>query len=458
MEFFPSMWNTQFMTEGNLPAIQVQGTPPGKLPGDPHSTPQGTTPKLGVAFWRLWTSAGLSDLADGVVKVALPLVAIGFTRSPALIAGLGFAFTLPWLLFALPAGMFADRLDRRRAMLGANCVRASLLLVLVVFVAAGGRSIAALYAAAFCVGTAETLYDTSAQSIISQIVQRSQLSRANARLYGVQLTANQFIGPPAAGLLVAGGAVAAFATPVGLWLVALGALLLVRGSFRVPRERSAGMRAEILEGLRFVWQNQVLRTFAVMVGVFNFATSGVFAVFVLYAVGRTSAMGLSKPAYGLLLTMIPIGSVLGSLVAERAELRLGKARTLALSFLAGALLVGIPAMTTSPYVIGVAFFLGGIGIVISNVVMVSLRQRMTPDRMLGRVNSCYRLVAWGTMPLGTAVAGLLGEMIGLRAMFAAMGVVALTTLIGLLVASDSAMEAAIDSATDAAIDSAESAI
>jgi MFS family permease len=432
MEIFPSMWNTQFMTEGNLRAKQVQSTP------DHASLP------LGVAFWRLWTSASLSDLADGVVKVALPLVAIGLTRSPALIAGLGFAFTLPWLLFALPAGMFVDRLDRRRAMLSANCVRASLLLVLVIFVAAGGRSIAALYVAAFCVGTAETLYDTSAQSIIPQVVRRDQLSRANARLYGAQLTANQFIGPPAAGLLVAAGAVAAFATPVGLWLVALGALLLVRGEFRVPRERSAGMRAEILEGLRFVWQNKVLRTFAVMVGVFNFATSGVFAVFVLYAVGHTSAMGLSKPAYGLLLTTIPIGSVLGSLIAERVERRLGKARAIAASFLAGALLVGIPAVTASPYVIGLVFFLGGIGIIISNVIMVSLRQRMTPDRMLGRVNSCYRLVAWGTMPLGTAVAGLLGELIGLRAMFAVMGVVALTTLIGLLVASEAAIDAAID--------------
>jgi MFS family permease len=437
MEKIPSMWHTQFMTEGNVRAKQVQ------------STPDLARPQLGVAFWRLWTSAGLSDLADGVVKVALPLVAIGFTRSPALIAGLGFAFTLPWLLFALPAGMFVDRLDRRRAMLGANCVRALLLLVLVFFVAAGGRSIAALYVAAFCVGTAETLYDTSAQSIIPQIVQRDQLSRANARLYGAQLTANQFIGPPAAGLLVAAGTIAAFATPVGLWLVALGALLLVRGSFRVPREKSAGMRAEILEGLRFVWQNKVLRTFAVMVGVFNFATNGVFAVFVLYAVGHTSAMGLSKPAYGLLLTTIPIGSVLGSLIAERVERRLGKARAIAVSFLAGALLVGVPAVTASPYIIGVAFFLGGIGIIISNVVMVSLRQRMTPDRMLGRVNSCYRLVAWGTMPLGTVVAGLLGELIGLRAMFAVMGVVALTTLIGLLVANDAAIDAAMDTAESA---------
>lgn len=398
---------------------------------------------LGSAYWRLLTAAGLSDLSDGIVKVALPLVAIGYTRSPTLIAGLAFAFTLPWLLFALPAGMLVDRIDRRRAMLGANCVRGMLMLILVFAVAAGAKSIWALYFAAFCVGTAETLYDTSAQSIIPQVVPREQLTRANARLYAAQMTANQFIGPPAAGLLVALGAVTAIATPVGLWWVAIGALLLVRGSFKVPRPAARpGMRAEIMEGLRFVWQNRVLRTFAIMVGVFNFATNGVFAIFVLYAVGHTSAMGLSKPAYGLLLAVTPAGSVVGSLIAERVEKVLGRARSIGISFLAGALLLGIPALTVDPVLVGAAFFVGGIGIVVVNVVMVSLRQRMTPDRLLGRVNSCFRLVAWGTMPLGTVVAGVLGSTIGLRWVFGIMGLLGLTTVSGLLVANDSAMDAA----------------
>ncbi len=97
--------------------------------------------RLGVAYWRLWSAAGLSSLADGIVKISLPLVAIRFTRSPVLIAGLTFAVTLPWLLFALQAGALADRLDRRRAMLGANCARALLLVVTVILVLAGAGSI-----------------------------------------------------------------------------------------------------------------------------------------------------------------------------------------------------------------------------------------------------------------------------------------------------------------------------
>ncbi|WP_235022531.1 MFS transporter [Amycolatopsis alkalitolerans] len=120
-------------------------------------------------YGRLWTSSACSNLADGVLKVALPLVALGFTRSPSLIAGLAFAFTLPWLLFALPAGVLADRCDRRRLMLVANLARAALL---VPTVALHGGSIAVLYAVAFAAGTAETVYDTAAQSIVPQLVPR----------------------------------------------------------------------------------------------------------------------------------------------------------------------------------------------------------------------------------------------------------------------------------------------
>src|SRR5580658_957055 len=202
-------------------------------------------PSLGGAYWRLLSAAGLSDLADGVTKVALPLVAIHFTRSPVLIAGLSFAVTLPWLLFALQAGALADRLDRRKAMVGANCARTLLLVVIVVAIGLGAGSIWALYIVALSIGVAETLYDTSAQSIVPQLVERDQLAAANGRLYAVQLTANQFIGPPLAGSLVAAGAVVAFAAPAALWAVAIAALLLVPGHFRIERVTRRTIRADI---------------------------------------------------------------------------------------------------------------------------------------------------------------------------------------------------------------------
>ncbi|WP_051479052.1 MFS transporter [Arthrobacter sp. H5] len=397
---------------------------------------------LGASYWKLWTSSGVSNLADGVFKIALPLLAIQFTQSPTLIAGLSFAATLPWLLFALTAGALADRLDRRKLMLAANLSRAVLPALLVAVILLDLGSIWALYVVALMVGVAETLYDTSAQSIMPQVVNRDQLSRANGRLYAVELTTNQFIGPPLGGLLVAIGVVAGFGVPAALWLVAVGALILVPGPFRIEREQKTTLRFDIAEGLRFLWSQKILRTLAVMTGVFNFASSAAFAVFVLFAVGPASAMKLSEVGFGVLLTTAAAGALLGSFISEWAERTLGRSKSLALTMVGGALFVGAPALTDNPYILGTVFFVGGALIVLWNVITVSLRQRIAPNRLLGRVNSAYRLLAWGTMPLGAAAGGLLAQWLGLQIMFGIMGVLTLA-LLGLMpILTDKAIDAA----------------
>ncbi|MGW5721047.1 MFS transporter [Amycolatopsis sp. NPDC003865] len=389
-----------------------------------------------TVFWRLWTAAGLSSLADGVLKVALPLVAVGYTREPALIAGLAFAFSLPWLLLALPAGALVDRLDRRRAMLAANLARGGLLAAVTLLTVFGAGSIWVLYVAAVGVGCAETIYDTAAQSIVPQVVGRAQLARANGRMFAAEQTANEFAGPPLAGVLAAAGVVAALVTPVALWAVAVAALLLVRGGYRIPREGRTTLRADIAEGLRFLVRHKVLRTFSLMVGTFNFATGATFAVLVLYAVGPGSAMGLSAPAFGVLMATSAAGGLTGSLVAEAAERRLGGIRALWISWLVGGLSVGTLAVTANPYAVGAGFFLGGVGVMVSNVVMVSLRQRLTPDRLLGRLNSSHRLVAWGTKSLGALAGGAIAQAAGLHAVFVVMAVLAFAVVAGLRVVTE----------------------
>ena len=392
--------------------------------------------RLGAAYGWLWTSSAFSNLADGALKVSLPLVAIRYTESPTLIAGLAFALTLPWLLFALPAGALSDRLDRRRAMIAANVVRAALLAALALAAVTGVASIWLLYAVALLIGVSETVYDTSAQSILPLVVPRDRLVRANGRLYAVELTANQFVGPPLGGVLVTVGVALSFAVPAGLWVGAVGLLLLVRGSFRIERERRTTMRADIAEGLRFLWHNRVLRALAVMVGVSNFATNALWAVFVLYAVGPDSPMGLSEAGFGLLLTAGALGSLVGAFVAEWLEARLGRARSLLLNIMVMTAYAAVPAVTANVWLVAAAFSVGGLTIAVWNVVTVSLRQRITPDRLLGRLNSAYRLVAWGTMPLGAAAGGLLSEWLGLRAMFAVMAVLTFVLVFGMRLVTD----------------------
>ena len=297
------------------------------------STNSERTPRssLGPAYWRLWGSSALSNLADGIFKVGLPLVAIRFTREPGLIAGLTFAITLPWLLFSLQAGAMADRLDRRRAMLGANLARAALLIGLGVLAGLDLISIWMLFAFAFGIGIAETVYDTSSQSILPQMVAKDQLSRAKGRLYAAELMANQFLGPPLGGFLIAAGVVVGVVTPAALWLVAVGVLWLVQGSYRVSRAQPSRMRSDIAEGIRYLWNHSLLRTLAIVVGFFNLASNASFPLLVIFAVGSESEMGLSEPAFGALLTTIAAGSLVGSFAAEFVERKLGRGRVLLLT-------------------------------------------------------------------------------------------------------------------------------
>src|SRR6185437_160207 len=246
--------------------------------------------------------------------------------------------------------------------------------------------------------------------------------------------------------LVAAGIGLAFGTPVLLWAAAIGMLLLVRGRFTTDHPRTTTIRADIAEGLRFLRGSTLLRTLAIMVGGFNFASSAVFTVLVLYAVGPASAMKLTDPGYGLLLTASALGSVAGTFLAEPAERLFGRSKALTLTVLGSLLTVATPAFTTNPYIIGAGFFLGGITVSIWNIITVSLRQRVTPQRLLGRLNSAYRLLAWGTMPLGAAAAGLIAQFFGIPAVFLTMGVIVLSLSVAMIWVTDARMDAAEEDA------------
>jgi MFS family permease len=173
----------------------------------------------------------------------------------------------------------------------------------------------------------------------------------------------------------------------------------------------------------------VLRPLAIMLGVQNMAFSAAFSVFVLFAVDP-GPMGLSKAGYGILTATIGVGSLLGSWLAAPVERGLGRVRTLVLSILLNGISLILPVVTALAIPIGVSMLASGAGIVFWNVITVSLRQRITPDRLLGRMNASYRLVGWGTMPLGAALGGVLAEALGLRGAFLVAALVTFAVLFG----------------------------
>lgn len=407
-----------------------------------------TAAALGVPFRKLAASAGLSNLADGIFKLALPLVAIRYTRSPALVAGIELLRTVPWLLFALPVGALTDRLDRRHTMISANVVRTVMVLVPAVAIGAGSGSIGLLYVAAVGTGIAEVFYDTSSQSILPNLVPRSRLGRANGRLAAIEQGAQQFAGPPLAGLLVAVAAAAAFWSAAALWVGAVVLLMALRGNFRPTRAGPARtIRADIAEGVRFLLTRPLLRAMAAMVGLANLTSSAAGAVFVLYAVGAESSLGLTEAQFGVLVLTAAAGGIAATFIHEHVERLLGRAGTLTVSIFGMALWVGAPALTTDVLLIAVSMVLGGAAIMLWNIPTVSFRQAITPDHLLGRLNSVYRLLAWGTMPLGAALGGFIAEAFGLRTVFASMGLLTLVLLIPNVTITDTKLN---DAETEAA--------
>ena len=402
-----------------------------------------TSMRLPTNYWKLWASSAASNLADGVFWIAFPLLAVRLTDSPVLIAGVAVVGRLPWLVFVLFAGALADRLDRRRTMVSVAALRTAISLGIGIAVVTGTDTLAMLYIAAFALGIGETLFDTAAQSVMPSIVERDQLSKANGRLYAAELTMNQFVGPPLGGILAAVSIALAFVGSAAAFAFAGIALTLLTGTFKAaaaPGPRPSVI-ADIREGLRYLFSHRLLRTLALMVGVMNLASSAAFAIFVLYAVAP-GPMGLDEFGFGVLMTALAIGSLLGSFLVERVEKRLGRATLLSVAVAISAASTAIPGLTPNPWVVGAAFALAGFGSVMWNVVTVSLRQRIVPDALLGRVNASYRLLAWGSQPIGALLGGLIGQALGLPAVFLLAGVGTALLLLARSIVTDAAITAA----------------
>jgi MFS family permease len=311
----------------------------------------------------------------------------------------------------------------------ANLARGLLLACLATLSHCGLGLLPVLYAVAFLAGTAETFYDTSAQALVPGVVAHHLLRRANSVQQVADQAANQFAGPALGGLLVTAGVAIAFATSSVIWFLAAGGLLLLRGTFRATPRTPTRLREDVLAGVRFVWSSRVLRSMCLSVGVTNFAGAATASIFVIYAVGPGSAMGLSATQYGLLLTVSAVGSILGVLLVVPVSRVFGERGLLASNVLLQTVQLAVPAATSTVIPIVAGFLVGGIGVALWNVGAVSLRQHITPPDLLGRVVSSHRLVAWGALSLGALSGGLLAEALPIRVVFASMALLTLSAIV-----------------------------
>ena len=380
--------------------------------------------RFGTSYYKLFAGTVVSNLGDGMALVAYPWLASAVTRNPILISLVAVAQRLPWLLFTLPAGVITDRVDRRKAMVSMDVLRGVFTLIVAFGVLGAQGSLPGpdevesvvgtrtglfllILAATLLLGMAEVLRDNANQTIMPNIVKPHQLEKANGRIWSVEGVMNTFAGPPLGSLLLIVAFSAPFFVDAGTFFLAAAFVFLIPGSFRAERDATKPrqtFKQDLSEGVRWLMGHSLLRPMAIILGIINAAAMIHGATFVLFA---QDVMNVGPFIFGIIGFGGAIGGLIGGWVAPKLSERLGSGTALALS-------VGV--MTIIPLLIGliawwplviVLFGIESVFILTWNVITVSLRQTIIPAELLGRVNSVYRFFAWGMIPIGAALGGVL---------------------------------------------------
>ncbi|MFE6779426.1 MFS transporter [Streptomyces sp. NPDC057702] len=451
----------------------------------PRAAPRGGARSRNTAVLLVFTA--ITNLADGVTKIALPLMAARITDSPGRISLVSLALTVPWLLVALHVGVLVDRVDRRRLLWLADGMRLLAVGGLLALAAVDGVTLGALALAGLVLGVAEVIALTSAAALVPVVVPRAERERANAWLTGTETVANEFCGPFVGGLLVAAGTGVALGATWVTYAAASLVLLLLTGRFRAVRDvaqpgpveagpvevgpvevgpvtdgptdaDTAGavrpvtvdggrppaapdtVHAQIAEGLRHLWGHRLLRTMALILTVLCASWGAWLALMPLVA---TRYMGLSPDAYGIVLSALGVGGLVGAVATTWVNRLLGRRWAMFADLLGTLAMMAVPALTTRLWAVALAAFVGGMGGTLWTVNARLIAQNQVPEAMMGRYSGVARLLSWGALPVGAGLMGVLAEWWGVRCAFLVFAVsVAATVPVFLRVVTPEALRAA----------------
>lgn len=389
-------------------------------------------PQLGRRFAVFWAANTTSALGSGLSLVAAPLFVASRTSDPLTVSGAAAVSWLPWLLFALPGGVLVDRVDRRELMIWVDWIRVFVMGALGIAILTGHAGIPVLYVVLFIVNTGEIVFRSAGQAMVPAVVPREGLERANGWLIGGTLLTQQMIAGPLGAFLFVVAASVPFLANAGTYALSAILIAMVSGTYRAtslataagdtaadvaadleaaaPPRRS--IRRDISEGFSWLMQQRLLRAMAVLIGLLNVTLTAALAVLVLLAKER---LHLGSVGYGLLFTSMAVGGVLGSAFGDRLIRRVTATWTIRVGLVVEFLFHLVLATSTNAYAVGFALFSFGIHGSLWSIVNASLRQRLTPPHMLGRVGSTNLFIAAGGNCIGALLGGVVASTVGITA-------------------------------------------
>jgi len=363
--------------------------------------------RFGRPFARLWVGFALASSGDGFAYGAVPLLAVVVNPHPLAVSSVVAADSLPWLLLALPAGAFADRFERGPVIALANLLRAVAILAAAVLVATDRMTLPLLIIIVLINAGARATYYSSVQAMVPELVKNDALERANGVLTGTEAGTEYLAGPVVGSSLFAMSQSVPFVADA----VALIASCLPFVRFRSKASAPAETSNSVWEGVRLLFADRRLRVLVMMVAALALFQGMEGGVLVLLA---TTEWGVREGAYGLFLAATAVGNILGSALADSQVRRFGSARTLIGAAVVSGVGYLLMASAHSWVLAAPAFALVGVAVSVITVVAISLRQRLTPNHLMGRVGSAWRGLVWGAAPVGALVAGSVATLGGLR--------------------------------------------
>jgi len=373
--------------------------------------------KLGPAFNRLFSASVISNLSDGLLAVAAPLLAISLTKDPVLISMLSAFVMLPWLLFAIPIGLIVDRSDKRLLITLTNSIRFITAGLVALAISTDTITIYWLLLATFLIGTCEVATDTAAQSLIPVILEKKNFEKANSRMNIAETVIQNFIGAPLSGFLYATAIVLPFI------LNSLGFLIAAIFVFMIPAHlisQGSSVETTVLEkksfiseikfGLNYLWNDRPLRRLVATttsLGLFYSLSTSTLILFI------TEILEVQAKYFGVLMAGAGSGGVLGGVLTPVLSKKFGRGAVLAVAIFISSITVLFQGLSPNVWVFGVIGFISTFSITNWNILLMSCYQVLIPAELYGRIHGARRTFVWGVMPIGALLGGVIAQS-GLR--------------------------------------------
>ncbi len=367
---------------------------------------------MGPAFNRMWASSIISNLSDGILIAAAPLLAISLTDSTVLISAIGAMVMLPWLLFAIPIGVIVDRADRRFILAGANATRSAVVGLIALLIATDRISIYWLLFSAFVIGVCEVAADTTAQSLIPQILEEKNFEKGNSRLQISETVIQGFVGAPLSGFIYAIAiALPFFINSLGLAVAALLALSIPIKYLQdirqddVKKEKTKFV-ADMKFGIKYLYNEKVLRRLVVTTASIGVCYSMGTATIVLFIIEE---LKLPEQFFGVILTIQGIGAIAGAFAAPKLSQKFGRSYVMTFGIVSSSVVLLLQGFAPNIYLfVGLATF-GGFAISQWNILLMATYQSVIPNELYGRIHGTRRTLVWGMMPIGSLLGGVLAH-------------------------------------------------